>query len=83
KPKKDNPFLRNTSVIAADQVFTVEPGIYFIEMLLAPLRHGPHAARIDWKLTSALSALGGVRIEDDLRVTKDGSENLTRAVLPA
>jgi Xaa-Pro dipeptidase len=82
KPKKDNPFLRNTSVIAADQVFTVEPGIYFIEMLLAPLRHGPHAARIDWKLTTALSALGGVRIEDDLRVTQDGSENLTRAVLP-
>src|SRR5262249_6748164 len=29
-PKKENPFLRNTTVIAPDQVFTIEPGVYFI-----------------------------------------------------
>ncbi|HZS40574.1 MAG TPA: Xaa-Pro dipeptidase [Polyangia bacterium] len=83
KPKSDNPFLRNTTTIAPGQVFTVEPGIYFIDLLLAPLRHGPHAARVDWKLVDALAPLGGVRIEDDVRIL-DGKppQNLTRQYLP-
>src|SRR6266404_836463 len=37
-PREDNPFLRNTTEIAPRQVFTVEPGFYFIDALLAPLR---------------------------------------------
>ena len=78
-PRKDNPFLRNTSVIAADQVFTIEPGIYFIEALLRPLRTSPD---LDWKLVDALSDLGGVRIEDDLIVLEKGIRNLTREALP-
>lgn len=85
RPRADNPFLRNTATIAAGQVFTIEPGIYFIEPLLRPLREGPHASSIDWKLVDALSALGGVRIEDDLVVTTDETavvDNLTRAHLP-
>ena len=77
-PRKDNPFLRNTSVIAPEQVFTIEPGIYFIDALLQPLRDSPD---IDWKLVDALSALGGVRIEDDLVVREQGVRNLTREVL--
>ena len=28
KPRADNPFLRNTSIIEKDQVFTIEPGAY-------------------------------------------------------
>src|SRR5205823_7227048 len=63
KPRADNPFLRNTSKIAEDQVFTIEPGIYFIEMLLAPLRALPAGAAVDWKLVGALAPFGGVRIE--------------------
>jgi Xaa-Pro dipeptidase len=83
KPKPENPFLRNTTVIAKDQVFTVEPGIYFIDALLAPLRSGPNAAHVDWKLVDELAKLGGVRIEDDVVVTGDKSiRNLTREVLP-
>ena len=78
KPKAANPFLRNTSTISVDQVFTIEPGIYFIEMLLAPLRHGPQAARLDWALVDALAALGGVRIEDDVQVLASGVRNFTR-----
>ena len=78
KPKPNNPFLRNTSTIAVDQVFTVEPGIYFIDMLLGPLRHGANAARIDWKLVDTLAKLGGIRIEDDVQVLDGGLRNFTR-----
>ena len=78
-PRADNPWLRNTSVIAEGQCFTIEPGIYFIDSLLQPLRG---RAGIDWKLVDALALLGGVRIEDDLVVTATGTRNLTREVLP-
>jgi Xaa-Pro dipeptidase len=80
KPKPSNPFLRNTTTIAPGQVFTIEPGIYFIDMLLDPLR--AKEPRVDWKLVDALKPLGGVRIEDDLEVRKDQPpRNLTRAHL--
>ena len=84
KPQPDNPFLRNTTTITPGQCFTIEPGIYFIDSLLETLKQTPQAASIDWKLTSELAKLGGVRIEDDLIVT-DGvhaARNLTREVLP-
>ena len=79
-PRADNPFLRNTTVIAQDQVFTIEPGIYFIDALLAPLRS---EAGIDWKLVDALAHFGGVRIEDDVVVQSRGIRNLTREALPS
>jgi Xaa-Pro dipeptidase len=81
KPRPENPFLRNTTVIAEGQVFTIEPGIYFIEALLAPVRNGPHARDVDWKLVDALAPLGGVRIEDDVVVEAHGIRNLTRESL--
>ncbi len=78
-PRKDNPFLRNTTCIAKDQVFTIEPGLYFIEARLAPLRSSPD---LDWKLIDALAELGGMRIEDDIVVLDKGIRNLTRESLP-
>ena len=78
-PRDDNPFLRNTTDIAPRQVFTIEPGLYFIEALLAPLRNSPD---IDWKLVDALASFGGIRIEDDVVVQDQGIRNLTREVLP-
>jgi Xaa-Pro dipeptidase len=83
KPRADNPFLRNTSMVEVDQVFTIEPGIYFIEPLLAPLRAKDLSKGVDWRLVGELSALGGVRIEDDLVVTAGSTttRNLTREVL--
>jgi Xaa-Pro dipeptidase len=80
-PRGDNPFLRNTSVIAPDQVFTIEPGIYFIDSLLAPVREGPHARDVDWKVVDALAPFGGVRIEDDVLVRDQGIRNFTREQL--
>ena len=82
KPRPDNPFLRNTTVISERQCFTVEPGIYFIEALLRPLREGPLARTVDWKLVDALAPLGGIRIEDDVVVHEKGIRNLTRESLP-
>jgi Xaa-Pro dipeptidase len=84
KPRADNPFLRNTSVIEPDQVFTIEPGCYFIDEKLDALRASPLAAATDWKLVEALRQLGGVRIEDDVvvRAAGQGVDNLTRAALP-
>ena len=82
-PKPENPFLRNTSRIEEGQVFTIEPGLYFIDGLLAGLRGRPEGKLVDWNIVEALAPLGGIRIEDDLLVTESGARNLTREVLPA
>src|SRR6266852_6435002 len=81
KPRPDNPFLRNTTVISERQCFTIEPGIYFIEALLRPLREGPLARTVDWKVVDALAPFGGIRIEDDVVVHSNGLRNLTREAL--
>jgi Xaa-Pro dipeptidase len=82
KPRPDNPFLRNTTVISEGQCFTIEPGVYFIESLLRPVREGPRGKDVDWKLVDALASFGGVRIEDDVIVGAEGVRNLTREALP-
>jgi Xaa-Pro dipeptidase len=81
-PRADNPFLRNTTDVAAGQVFTIEPGIYFIDALLADLKARPDGRLVDWDAVAALAPLGGVRIEDDVVVEPAGIRNLTREHLP-
>ncbi|MFO0663337.1 MAG: Xaa-Pro dipeptidase [Polyangiaceae bacterium] len=82
KPKAENPFLRHTASLEVGQVITIEPGIYFIDTLLAELREKPEGSHVDWKLVEELSHFGGIRIEDDIVVTSTGSQNLTRPFLP-
>jgi Xaa-Pro dipeptidase len=77
KPK-GHPYLRLTRTLEPDQVLTVEPGVYFIDMLLAGLRSGPHGKVVNWEKVGRLGEYGGVRIEDDVRVTEGEPENLTR-----
>ncbi len=81
-PPSIYPFLRTTRTIEERMVFTIEPGLYFIPMLLEPLRQGPKAPLLDWPLVDRLIRSGGIRIEDDLSVTADGHRNLTRPHLP-
>ena len=57
---------------------TIEPGIYFIDMLLEKLRQGEHANAVDWKRVEAFRPYGGIRIEDDVVCTDDAPVNLTR-----
>jgi Xaa-Pro dipeptidase len=80
-PPPQYPYLRNTRTIEPRQVFTVEPGLYFIEMLLREFRQGEVSSRFHWKLIDELSPFGGIRIEDNVVVTASGHRNLTRAHL--
>jgi Xaa-Pro dipeptidase len=77
-PPEEYPTLRLTRTIEPDWVVTVEPGLYFIPMLLGRLRDGPDAGLLDWKRIEELAPFGGIRIEDDVQVTTTGPENLTR-----
>lgn len=78
-PKPEgHPYLRLTRPIEARMVFTIEPGLYFIEPLLAQLRQSAHASDIDWTRVDEFRKFGGIRIEDDVVVTENGHRNLTR-----
>ena len=78
EPPAHSPALRTTRVLSEDMVFTVEPGLYFIPMLLDPLRTGYAREALNWPLIDELIPSGGIRIEDNIRVTATGAENLTR-----
>jgi Xaa-Pro dipeptidase len=82
-PPEIYPSLRTTRTLEPRQVVTVEPGLYFIPMLLQPLREGPQAGRFDWKLIDDLTPLGGIRFEDDVVVTEAGVRNVTQPHLPS
>ena len=71
-------FLRLTRTLAPGMVVTIEPGIYFIDMLLEDLRGGPHADAVDWSRVDAFRPYGGIRIEDDVACTDGDPLNLTR-----
>lgn len=70
--------LRLTRPLAENMVITVEPGLYFIPMLLAAKR--AEKAPINWHTVDLLTPFGGIRIEDNVRILPKGNgvENLTR-----
>lgn len=69
-------------MIEEGHVFTVEPGLYFIPMLLRKYRENGSASIFNWKLIDELTPFGGIRIEDNVLITKSGHRNLTREHLP-
>jgi Xaa-Pro dipeptidase len=73
-----HPSLRNLRPVEVGNVFTIEPGLYFIPQLLDKLRSSPAGKDVNWRNVDELLSCGGVRIEDDVFVTKRGLENLTR-----
>lgn len=82
-PRPENKFLRNTSTIEAGQVFTIEPGFYVIDALMAQLKADDRATLVDWTAVDALRPFGGIRIEDNVVVQAQGVRNLTREAYSA
>jgi len=78
-----HPFLRLTRTIEPRMVMTIEPGIYFIDMLLAELKGKPQASDINWDKVDRFRQYGGIRIEDDVACTDAAPENLTRDAFAA
>lgn len=73
-----HPWLRLTRDLAPGFVVTIEPGVYFIDLLLAEARADGRAGLIDWARVDALRPFGGIRIEDNVVALPDGPRNLTR-----
>jgi Xaa-Pro dipeptidase len=82
-PPSGHPFLRLTRKLEENMVLTIEPGIYVIDMLLENLRGTPAEGHVNWEAVDWMRPYGGIRIEDDVRITADGSENLTRDAFAA
>ena len=82
-PPEEHPWLRLTRPLQIGMVVTIEPGIYFIPSLLEKLRQDPAGAGVNWSEVDALQRFGGIRVEDNICITADGHENLTRRAFAA
>jgi len=82
-PPDEYAALRLTRPVETNQVFTIEPGMYFIPQLLRPLREGAHSEQVSWDVVERLLPFGGIRIEDNVLVTDKGTQNLTREAFAA
>lgn len=76
KQPEHHPFLRLTDKLRENAVITIEPGLYFIPMLLQQQRDNKH---INWDKVEQLLPYGGIRIEDNVVVGQSASRNLTRS----
>ncbi len=82
-PPPEYPSLRLTRPTETGMVFTIEPGLYWIPMLLDNLRASASGAAVNWSGVESLRPFGGIRIEDNILVTESGSRNLTREAFAA
>jgi Xaa-Pro dipeptidase len=73
-----HPYLRLTRTLEPGVVVTIEPGIYFIDLLLEAARKDARGGHIDWSMVERLRPYGGIRIEDNVVTTESAPENLTR-----
>lgn len=80
-PPEEYPFLRNTRIVEEGHVLTIEPGLYFIPMLLDELRAEELGKAVRWDLVDQLVRYGGIRIEDNIVCTADGPYDFTRDLI--
>jgi Xaa-Pro dipeptidase len=78
-----HPYLRLTRTLEPNMVLTIEPGLYVIDLLLDNLAGTEGHAMVNQDRVDWLRPFGGVRIEDNVRVLEEGSENFTRAAFAA
>lgn len=77
----ESPGIRMDLPLLPGFVVTVEPGIYFIPALL----HDPevrerHRDSVDWERAEGMLGFGGIRVENNVLITEDGYEVLTKDV---
>ena len=77
-PPELRPFLRLTRTLQENNVLTIEPGIYFIDMLLDDAKAKGLGKYINWSRVEDFKPYGGIRIEDNIVVKKHKPVNLTR-----
>ena len=82
-PPLEHPYLRLTRTLEPGMVVTIEPGLYFIPMLLDALHATSAGSDVDWTRVEALLPCGGIRIEDDVLCTTGDPHNLTREAFAA
>jgi len=70
-------YLRFVGTLQESHVITVEPGCYFNPFLLEPFKDSPY---LNHEVLAKYMPVGGVRIEDDILITKNGFHNFTSAV---
>ena len=78
-----HPYLRLTRTLQPGMVVTIEPGVYFIDMLLDELKTRGQADAVDWGRVEHFKPYGGIRIEDDVVCTAALPINLTREAFEA
>jgi len=75
---KEHAFLRTSRMVEVNQVFTIEPGLYFITSLLADLKKSKNSGMVNWDTVEEYRPFGGIRIEDNIIVHQSHNENMTR-----
>lgn len=74
-----SPCTAEATLLEEGMVITVEPGIYFSRVALNNMVDQGMEKYIDLEVARHYLPIGGVRIEDDVLITSDGHELLTKA----
>ncbi len=80
-PGPGYPHLRADLPLESGYTMTVEPGIYFVAPLLrSPQTRHELRGAVDWERVDGMLDFGGIRLEENVLITEDGCEVLTRDV---